>query len=159
MFIDIVSDATGLITQSSIIIYFFFALCLLSGYRIYLRRRGRLAIPRIGEDPGWFGLAQAKRHFIANGASIVENGYQRVRFHKTHCHTAALLISIHNKQYKDSMFLIQTADMERIVLSNKYVDEIRTAPESVLSVREGMCEVSLWGFLLVEIARFLTRIF
>lgn len=39
------------------------------------------------------------------------------------------------------MFLIQTADMERIVLSNRYVDEIRLAPESQLSVREGMCEV------------------
>ncbi|KAL0262789.1 hypothetical protein SLS55_001762 [Diplodia seriata] len=42
---------------------------------------------------------------------------------------------------QDSMFKVQTADMERIVLSNKYVDEIRTAPESVLSVRAGMTEV------------------
>lgn len=31
--------------------------------------------------------------------------------------------------------------MERIVLSNKYVDEIRTAPETQLSVRKGMVEV------------------
>lgn len=48
---------------------------------------------------------------------------------------------IDEMQYKNSMFLIQTADMERIVLSNRYVDEIRLAPESQLSVREGMCEV------------------
>lgn len=33
--------------------------------------------------------------------------------------------------------------MERVVLSPRYVDELRTAPESVLSLREGMSQVGL----------------
>ncbi|KAI0099187.1 cytochrome P450 [Nemania sp. FL0031] len=49
------------------------------------------------------------------------------------------------------MFLVQTADMERIVLSPKYVDEIRSAPESVLSVRKGMCERHLGKFTTLDI--------
>lgn len=60
--------------------------------------------------------------------------------------SSKFLTSSFSEKFKDSMFKIQTADMERIVLSNKYVDEIRTAPESLLSVREGMCEVSLAAY-------------
>lgn len=39
------------------------------------------------------------------------------------------------------MFLVQTADEERIVLSAKYANELRAAPESVLSLRETMSHV------------------
>lgn len=46
------------------------------------------------------------------------------------------------------MFKLQTADMERIVLSTKYIDELRAAPESLLSVREGMCEVKTLHFVM-----------
>ncbi|KAI1454030.1 cytochrome P450 [Annulohypoxylon moriforme] len=87
-------------------------------------------IPRAGKVPGWFNGAAAKRDFIANGASIIEAGYRK---------------------YRDSMFLVQTADMERIVLSPKYVDEIRTAPETILSVREGMCERHLGKYTTLDI--------
>lgn len=40
--------------------------------------------------------------------------------------------------------------MERIVLSPKYLHEIRNAPESVLSLREGMSQVG--GRLTNELA-------
>ncbi|OJD36446.1 cytochrome p450 [Diplodia corticola] len=86
--------------------------------------------PRAGPAPGWFGLARAKRNFLANGGKIIQSGYDK---------------------YKDSMFKVQTADMERIVLSNKYVDEIRTAPESVLSVRAGMTERHLGKYSTLDI--------
>ncbi|KAL1637022.1 hypothetical protein SLS58_009461 [Diplodia intermedia] len=93
--------------------------------------------PRAGPAPGWFGLARAKRNFVANGGKIIQCGYDKVSGVACSGSSDAYLA-----QYKDSMFKVQTADMERIVLSNKYVDEIRTAPESVLSVRAGMTEPS-----------------
>ncbi|KAK5637332.1 hypothetical protein RRF57_013044 [Xylaria bambusicola] len=87
-------------------------------------------IPRVGKAPGWFGLAEAKKDFIANGRLLIDEGYRK---------------------YKDSMFLVQTADMERIVLSPRYVDELRTAPESVLSLREGMAQRHLGQFTTLNV--------
>jgi hypothetical protein len=40
------------------------------------------------------------------------------------------------------MFLVQTADMERIVLGTKYLDELKSVPGEVLSLPVGMSQVS-----------------
>ncbi|KAI0521211.1 cytochrome P450 [Xylaria bambusicola] len=94
------------------------------------RTRSSRQIPRVGKAPGWFGLAEAKRDFIANGRLLIDEGYRK---------------------YKNSMFLVQTADMERIVLSPQYVDELRAAPESVLSLREGMSQRHLGQFTTLDV--------
>jgi hypothetical protein len=56
-------------------------------------------------------------------------------------------------KYKDSMYLIQTADMERVVLSNKFVAELQGAPETVLSTREAMCERHLGRYTSLDVVR------
>ena len=38
------------------------------------------------------------------------------------------------------MFVIQTADMERVIISNKYIEELRGLPESHLSSKIAQCE-------------------
>jgi hypothetical protein len=46
-------------------------------------------------------------------------------------------------QYKNGMFLIQTLNVERIVLSPKYIEEInKTVPEGSLDMVEGLREVN-----------------
>ncbi|KAI0409324.1 cytochrome P450 [Xylaria palmicola] len=87
-------------------------------------------IPRVGKAPNWFGLAEAKRDFIANGKKLIDEGYSK---------------------YKDSMFMVQTADMERVVVSARYVDELRAAPESVLSLREAMSQRHLGEFTTLDV--------
>ncbi|KAJ8128187.1 hypothetical protein O1611_g5450 [Lasiodiplodia mahajangana] len=106
----------------------------------YLCRRHSNAsvagIPRVGKAPGWLSASAAKRDFIANGMNIIDNGYRLV------CSSPVMALVL---------LMVQTADMERIVLSPKYVDEIRAAPESVLSVRMGMCERHLGKFTTLNI--------
>ncbi|KAI0395382.1 cytochrome P450 [Xylariaceae sp. FL0594] len=110
---------------------FAFTLCSVA-LAFYLRLSNSFVknLPRAGKAPGWFNGGSVKRDFIENGSKIIEEGYRK---------------------YRDSMFLVQTADMERIVLSPKYVDEIRTAPESVLSVRQGMAQRHLGNFTTLDI--------
>ena len=38
------------------------------------------------------------------------------------------------------MYVVQTADMERIILSSKYANELRALPESQLSSVDAQCE-------------------
>lgn len=46
-------------------------------------------------------------------------------------------------QYKNGMFLVQTLNVERVVLSPKYIEEInKTVPEETLSMVEGLREVN-----------------
>ncbi len=48
------------------------------------------------------------------------------------------------------MFKIQTADMERVVLSIKYCDELRSLPETQLSLRIAMSERHLGQYTTVD---------
>lgn len=51
------------------------------------------------------------------------------------------------------MYLVQTADMERVILSNKFVEELRGAPEVQLSTREAMCERHLGRYTSLDVVR------
>jgi hypothetical protein len=54
-------------------------LILLLGAGYYLVSLPNLhGIPRVGKTPGWFFKGEAKRHFIANGAKIIDEGYSKV---------------------------------------------------------------------------------
>jgi hypothetical protein len=46
-------------------------------------------------------------------------------------------------QYKNGMFLVQTLNVPRVVLSPKYIEEInRTVPDGSLDMVDGLREVS-----------------
>ncbi|KAK2596419.1 hypothetical protein N8I77_013310 [Diaporthe amygdali] len=79
-------------------------------------------LPRAGKGPGWFGLGltEAKRDFKINGRKILDEGYRKS---------------------KNGMFLVQTLNVERVVLSPKYVDEInKSLPEDALDMADGLSE-------------------
>lgn len=67
----------------------------------------RVKAPRVGKNPWIFGLARAQADFFKNGNHLTKEGYAR---------------------YKDSMYWIQTGDMGRLVLSDRYLNELRRLP-------------------------------
>ncbi len=52
-----------------------------------------------------------------------------------------MIITEYLYQYRDSIFVVQTANMERLVRSPKYASEPRKILESTLSTGQAMCEV------------------
>lgn len=90
----------------------------------------RVQAPRVGKNPWVWGLSRARADFFTNGRQLTKEGYTR---------------------YKDSMFWIQTGDMERLVLSNRYIDELRRLPDSYLDSRMAVVERNLGWYNRVDI--------
>ncbi|CAG8971545.1 hypothetical protein HYALB_00005441 [Hymenoscyphus albidus] len=98
----------------------------------------KLNLPRIGKSPhGLFGLANTRADFMINGKSLVEEGYRK----------ASDLV------YKNSIYVVQTADMERIILSSKYADELRAYPKEVLSSVDTQCERHLASWNTLDVVK------
>ncbi|KAI0972981.1 cytochrome P450 [Xylaria arbuscula] len=79
-------------------------------------------IPRAGKAPGLLGLGinDVKRDFAKNGTKIINEGYRK---------------------NKNGMFLVQTLNVERVVLSPKYIEEINSkVPDGTLDMVEGLRE-------------------
>ena len=110
-------------------------LCSLAGL-VYtgLSNRQLRSIPRVGKSPGVLGLGlqQAKSEFFSNGKQLLDEGYAK---------------------FKSSMFLVQTSDLPRIVLSTKYLEELRGLPESKLSHRESVCDRFLGYWTGLDVVR------
>jgi len=51
------------------------------------------------------------------------------------------------------MYVVQTADMERIILSRKYANELRALPESQLSSVDAQCERHLAWWNTLDVVR------
>lgn len=51
------------------------------------------------------------------------------------------------------MYVVQTADMERIILSSKYANELRALPESQLSSVDAQCERHLAWWNTLDVVR------
>lgn len=49
------------------------------------------------------------------------------------------------------MFVVQTADMERLILSNSFLDELRSVPESQLSSRAAQCDRHLGHYTTLDV--------
>lgn len=90
----------------------------------------RVKAPRVGKNPWFSGLARAREDFFKNGRKLTEDGYIR---------------------YKDSIYWIQTGDMERLVLSNRYLNELRKLPDSCLDSRQAVVERNLGQYNRVDI--------
>ena len=96
---------------------------------IYAELR-RVKAPRLGKNPWTSGLFRARADFFENGKYLTREGYAR---------------------YKDSIYWIQTGDMDRLVLSNKYLDELRRLPNSHLDSKEAVVERNLGWYNRVNI--------
>ena len=90
----------------------------------------RVKAPRVGMNPWISGLARARADFFKNGKHLTKEGYAR---------------------YKDSMYWIQTGDMERLVLSNRYLDELRRLSDSYLDSKQAVVERNLGWYNRVDI--------
>ncbi|KAF2462876.1 cytochrome P450 [Lindgomyces ingoldianus] len=97
---------------------------------ILLSFRPRVNAPRVGKRPGLLGLWRARAHFYNNGKALTKEGYDR---------------------YKSSVYWIQTGDMERLVISNRYIDELRKYPSSYLDSKMAVVERNLGWYNGVDI--------
>lgn len=86
--------------------------------------------PRVGKHPLISGLQNARADFTKNGKALTQEGYNR---------------------FKDSMYLIQTGDMERLVISNRFINELRKLPDSFLDSRTAVVERNLGWYNGVDI--------
>lgn len=109
-----------------------------------LQKRGRSTLPRIGKDPKGLGVAAARDYFLHNGRQLVEEGYTKVGDASTY---QAFRSNV--TKYRDSKYVVQTADMERIIISNKYIDELRNLPSTTLDHISAQCDRHLawWNTL------------
>ncbi|CAG8974301.1 hypothetical protein HYALB_00011970 [Hymenoscyphus albidus] len=94
--------------------------------------RSKIVAKRLGQDPGILNFKQAasKRYFVSNGHSLVREGY---------------------KQSKDEKYVVQTQDMERLILPPKYLSELRMSPETKLSHSVALVERHLGYYSGVDI--------
>lgn len=86
--------------------------------------------PRVGRNPWISGLARARRHFFKHGKQLTNEGYTR---------------------YKNSAYWVQTGDMDRLVLSNHYLDELRKLPDSIIDSKQAVVERNLGWYNRVDI--------
>lgn len=63
------------------------------------------------------GAVKIKRGYVNSIKSLLDEGYKR---------------------YKTTAFVIQTSDLPRLVLPTKYLDELRSLPESIISHRKSV---------------------
>ncbi|KAK8092856.1 cytochrome P450 [Apiospora kogelbergensis] len=87
---------------------------------ISLKKRFK-GLPRVGMDPGFLGRKSnaAKDEFFHHGRRLMEEGYAK---------------------YKDTPYIIQTCDNERLVIPDKYIEELKNLPDSQLSFKEELLE-------------------
>lgn len=90
----------------------------------------RVKAPRVGKNPLLVGIRHAREDFARNGKPLTKEGYDK---------------------FRDSMYLIQTGDMERLVVSNSFVDELRKLPDSYLDSRLAVVERNLGWYNGVDI--------
>ena len=96
---------------------------------IYVRLH-RVRAPRVGKSPWLSGLNRARADFVKNGWALTRLGYE---------------------EYKDSLYWIQTGDMERLVLPHRYIDELRKLPDATLDSRQAVVERNLGWYNGVDV--------
>ncbi|KAF2015074.1 cytochrome P450 [Aaosphaeria arxii CBS 175.79] len=104
---------------------FFIALAgvlLISWLGRWISSRSKFAgLPRVGIDPGFLGLRTraAKDEFFAKGQQLLEHGYAK---------------------NKDTPYVIHTCDNERLVIPDRFIEELKNLPETQLSFKEELLD-------------------
>ncbi|KAI1359992.1 cytochrome P450 [Xylaria arbuscula] len=88
--------------------------------QVLLRRRYH-GLPRVGIDPGLLGLRTkaAKAEFFEKGQQLLEIGYAK---------------------YKDTPYVIHTCDNERLVIPDRFIEELKNLPDTQLSFKEELLD-------------------
>ncbi|KAI0546145.1 cytochrome P450 [Xylaria curta] len=88
--------------------------------RVQARRRFQ-ELPRVGIDPGLLGLhtRAAKDEFFSHGQQLLDQGYEK---------------------YKDTPYVIHTCDNERLVIPDKFIEELKNLPDTQLSFKEELLD-------------------
>jgi hypothetical protein len=90
-------------------------------------RRNNLGIPRVGLKPGVLGNT-SKGHFHHNALNLVQEGYSRVRYYKASFPVSSLIYL----QYKDSLYSLWTTEMDRVIVSQKFMKDFGSLSRSQL---------------------------
>lgn len=114
------------------------------GRRLSSRRRFA-GLPRVGIDPGFLGLRMqaAKDEFFHHGQQLLEQGYAKVSYsssRNTVPYHASLLTGAITNQYKDTPYVIQTCDNERLVIPDKFIEELKNLPDTQISFKEELLD-------------------
>ncbi|MCJ1405110.1 hypothetical protein MMC11_008336 [Xylographa trunciseda] len=98
----------------------------------FTRRNEKVKAPVVGYRWFWEPAWLLRMRFITNSFSMIDEGYRK---------------------YKDSLFIVRRCDTDIVVMSNKYIDEIRKLPESSISVIEAHIQNLVGEYSGVDIAR------
>lgn len=109
------------------------ALAGLALYLVYFQFEAA-RVPRIGKKPGWiFGIAQARAEFLRASKKLITEGYAKVcGFLSSRVDDSDPLAA---SQYKHSAYAVQTTTTDCVIISHKYLPELRKLSESQLSSR------------------------
>ena len=90
----------------------------------------KVKAPRVGKNPWISGISLARKDFVRNGKQLTKLGYD---------------------QHKEKMFWIQTGDMDRLVLSNHYLNELRKFPSAIVDSKQAVVERNLGWYNRVDV--------
>ncbi|KAF2686347.1 cytochrome P450 [Lentithecium fluviatile CBS 122367] len=102
--------------------------------RRYSAQKPFRSLPRVGIDPGWFGQRRraAQTQFYEHGQKLLEQGYA---------------------EYKDTPYMIQTCDDERLVVPDKFIEELKNLPDTQLSFKEQLLDRFMGGYTKMDAVR------
>jgi hypothetical protein len=103
--------------------------------------------PFVGYRGFWEPTLLLRLRFTHEAWPIIMEGYRHVTTSFTRDYPLLCLISL---QFKDGMFQIRRNDSDILVISNKYVDELKSLPEAKLSATEAHVKVNLFTFIRSE---------
>lgn len=99
-------------------------------YRGFLSAIDGVDAPTVGKRSKWEPWFWVRVRFFHEAWPILHEGYQKAIFPFNTLHELIILIG---QKFKDSRFRFVRNDANIIVISNKYIDEIRSLPENVVS--------------------------
>lgn len=82
------------------------------------------AFPRVGPEPS----ASDNKRFLSESLQMIEEGYSKVSSMRPLTHFRQWKLKI--TQYKDGSYKLWTIDMDRLIISHRFMSEINKLPRS-----------------------------
>ena len=98
--------------------------------------------PFVGYRSSWEPTLLLRLRFCIGALPILREGYKNVRAFSAHSPISSRTPLINIYQFKDSMFMIRRVDTDILIISNKYVEELRALPK--LNAIEAHVKVSVF---------------
>ncbi|KAL8920331.1 MAG: hypothetical protein Q9208_006302 [Pyrenodesmia sp. 3 TL-2023] len=91
-----------------------------------LLKQGQHDVPVVGKNASFvLPVWRARIRHISHGVEMIKNGYLKVPFY----------------HYADTIFQIPTVDQNLLVLPTKYVDELKSLPETTMSSSQAIADI------------------